>query len=490
MADKRDYYEVLGVQKGASDDEIKKAYRACAKKYHPDLHPGDKECEEKFKEVNEAYEVLSDSDKKARYDQFGHAGVDSNYGAGAGGAGSPFGQGIDIDDIFSSFFGGFGGRRSNNANAPMRGSDIETTVYISFEEAAKGCKQTINYSCVTTCDDCHGTGAQPGTSPKTCSSCGGSGRVTINQRTPFGVVQTQRTCDACHGRGKIVDNPCKKCGGSGKQRKNKTVDVTIPAGIKDQQILNVSGRGNSGTNGGPAGDLHVYVNVRPHPVFERRGDDVWCEVPITFTQAALGADVVVPTLDGKVSYTVREGTQPGDVFRLKGKGIQRLGGRGRGDQYVRVTVEVPKNLNGKQKELIKQLDGATGDKNYAKRRNFFDKIKKMFNEQRRRHFPMPDYEIDMLNKEVGVTIYGNTINEKYTQLLKDNDTLTLEDCTPLDAVQKGHRISEENVLALLNRGLLEGDTSEYSISLDLAKKTKQLPDYTRNRGLDKAKLQQ
>ena len=380
MADKRDYYEVLGVQKGASDDEIKKAYRACAKKYHPDLHPGDKECEEKFKEVNEAYEVLSDSDKKARYDQFGHAGVDSNYGAGAGGAGSPFGQGIDIDDIFSSFFGGFGGRRSNNANAPMRGSDIETTVYISFEEAAKGCKQTINYSCVTTCDDCHGTGAQPGTSPKTCSSCGGSGRVTINQRPPFGVVQTQRTCDACHGRGKIVDNPCKKCGGSGKQRKNKTVDVTIPAGIKDQQILNVSGRGNSGTNGGPAGDLHVYVNVRPHPVFERRGDDVWCEVPITFTQAALGADVVVPTLDGKVSYTVREGTQPGDVFRLKGKGIQRLGGRGRGDQYVRVTVEVPKNLNGKQKELIKQLDGATGDKNYAKRRNFFDKIKKMFNE--------------------------------------------------------------------------------------------------------------
>lgn len=380
MADKRDYYEVLGVQKGASDDEIKKAYRACAKKYHPDLHPGDKECEEKFKEVNEAYEVLSDSDKKARYDQFGHAGVDPNYGAGAGGSGSPFGQGIDIDDIFSSFFGGFGGRRSNNANAPMRGSDIETTVYISFEEAAKGCKQTINYSCVTTCDDCHGTGAQPGTSLKTCSSCGGSGRVTINQRTPFGVVQTQRTCDACHGRGKIVDNPCKKCGGSGKQRKNKTVDVTIPAGIKDQQILNVSGRGNSGTNGGPAGDLHVYVNVRPHPVFERRGDDVWCEVPITFTQAALGADVVVPTLDGKVSYTVREGTQPGDVFRLKGKGIQRLGGRGRGDQYVRVTVEVPKNLNGKQKELIKQLDGATGDKNYAKRRNFFDKIKKMFNE--------------------------------------------------------------------------------------------------------------
>ena len=490
MADKRDYYEVLGVQKGASDDEIKKAYRACAKKYHPDLHPGDKECEEKFKEVNEAYEVLSDSDKKARYDQFGHAGVDPNYGAGAGGAGSPFGQGIDIDDIFSSFFGGFGGRRSNNANAPMRGSDIETTVYISFEEAAKGCKQTINYSCVTTCDDCHGTGAQPGTSPKTCSSCGGSGRVTINQRTPFGVVQTQRTCDACHGRGKIVDNPCKKCGGSGKQRKNKTVDVTIPAGIKDQQILNVSGRGNSGTNGGPAGDLHVYVNVRPHPVFERRGDDVWCEVPITFTQAALGADVVVPTLDGKVSYTVREGTQPGDVFRLKGKGIQRLGGRGRGDQYVRVTVEVPKNLNGKQKELIKQLDGATGDKNYAKRRNFFDKIKKMFNEQWRRHFPMPDYEIDQIKKKVVVRIYGNEINKRYTDLLKTNDTLSLWDCISLDAVQKGRTIHEDIAQDLLKRGLIEGEVPHYSISLSIAKNTHQLSSYTKTKGLDKERLRQ
>ena len=388
MADKRDFYEVLGVSKNATEDEIKKAYRQKAKQYHPDLNPGDADAEAKFKEVNEAYEVLSDKDKRGRYDQFGHAGVDPNFGAGGGAGGWGTGSGgvdFDLGDIFGSFFGGgggfggFGGGRSD-PNAPRRGDDVQARVTISFEEAAKGCKQTINYSCVTTCDACHGTGAQPGTSPKTCSSCGGSGRGTINQRTPFGVVQTQRTCDACHGRGKIVDNPCKKCGGSGKQRKNKTVDVTIPAGIKDQQILNVSGRGNSGTNGGPAGDLHVYVNVRPHPVFERRGDDVWCEVPITFTQAALGADVVVPTLDGKVSYTVREGTQPGDVFRLKGKGIQRLGGRGRGDQYVRVTVEVPKNLNGKQKELIKQLDGATGDKNYAKRRNFFDKIKKMFNE--------------------------------------------------------------------------------------------------------------
>ncbi len=379
MAEKRDFYEVLGLQKGASDDEIKKAYRECAKKYHPDLHPGDKECEEKMKEVNAAYEVLSDKEKKARYDQFGHAGVDPNYGAGGG---NPFGQGgIDLDDIFSSFFGGgFGGRRSNRANAPMRGSDVEISVNISFEEAAKGCKKTINYNCVTNCSDCHGTGAQPGTQPKTCSACGGTGKVTINQRTPFGVMQTQRTCDACHGRGKIIETPCKKCGGSGKQRKGKSVDVTIPAGIKDQQILNVGGRGNAGTNGGPSGDLHVYVNVRPHPVFERRGDDVWCELPITFAQAALGADVIVPTLDGKVTYSVHEGTQPGDIFKLKGKGIQHLNGRGRGDQYVRMTVEIPRNLNSKQKDIIKQLDGATGDKNYTKRKNFFDKIKKMFND--------------------------------------------------------------------------------------------------------------
>ncbi len=379
MADKRDYYEVLGVSKGAGDDEIKKAYRLSAKKYHPDLHPGDKDCEEKFKEVNEAYEVLSDKDKRARYDQFGHAGVDPNFGAGAGG-GSPFGQGFDIDDIFSSFFGGFGGRRSNRANAPMRGSDVDASIHISFEEAAMGCKKEVKYNSVISCDSCHGTGAQAGSTPKTCSACGGSGKVTINQRTPFGVVQTQRTCDACHGKGKIIDNPCKKCGGSGRQRKSRTIDITVPAGIKDQQILNVGGRGNAGYNGGPSGDLHVYVNVRPHPVFERRGDDVWCNIPLTFAQAALGADIEVPTLYGKEPYKIHEGTQPGDVFKLKGKGISRLDGRGKGDQYIRITVEVPKNLSTKQKDIIRQLDDATNEKNYAQRKNFFDKIKKMFND--------------------------------------------------------------------------------------------------------------
>ena len=376
MADKRDYYEVLGVNKDASDDEIKKAYRQAAKKYHPDLHPGDKEAEEKFKEVNEAYEVLSDKEKKARYDQFGHAGVDPNYGAG--GAGSPFGQDIDFGDIFSSFFGGFGGRRSANPNAPRRGSDIETQLYISFEEAAKGCKKTVQYQAVSTCKDCNGTGAQRGTSPKTCSACGGRGQVTINQRTPFGVVQTSRPCDACKGRGKIIETPCRTCNGRGQVRRKKTVEVNIPAGINDDQVLNVAGHGNSGTNGGPAGDLHVYIGIRPHPIFERRGDDVWCDLPITFTQAALGATVTVPTLDGKASYDIHEGTQPGDVFKLKGKGIQHLGSKGRGDQYVKVVIEVPKNLNSKQKQLIREFDSAVSEKNYQKRKGFMDKLKDIF----------------------------------------------------------------------------------------------------------------
>ena len=394
MANKRDYYEVLGVQKGASDDEIKKAYRACAKKYHPDLHPGDKECEEKFKEVNEAYEVLSDSDKKARYDQFGHAGVDSNYGAGAGGAESPFGQGIDIDDIFSSFFGGFGGRRSNNANAPMRGSDIETTVYISFEEAAKGCKQTINYSCVTTCDDCHGTGAQPGTSPKTCSSCGGSGRVTINQRTPFGVVQTQRTCDACHGRGKIVDNPCKKCGGSGKQRKNKTVDVTIPAGIDNGQSVRIREKGEPGVNGGPRGDLLVEVVVSRHPIFQRQDMNIYSTAPVTFAQAALGGEIRINTVDGDVLYEVKPGTQTDTKIRLKGKGVPSLRNKGvRGDQYVTLVVQTPTGLNNEAKEALRHFDELTGaslnrsnaggngtQEKGKKKKGFMDKLKESFDD--------------------------------------------------------------------------------------------------------------
>ena len=378
MADKRDYYEVLGVQKGASEDEIKKAYRKSAKQYHPDLHPGDKVAEEKFKEVNEAYEVLSDSEKRARYDQFGHAGVDPNFGAGGG---SPFGQDMDIGDIFNSFFGGFGGfggGRRSNPNAPRRGNDIEAQVVITFDESAKGCKKTVTYTNVVTCDDCHGTGAQKGTQAKTCTACGGSGRVTVSQRSPFGVVQTQRACDACRGKGKIIDSPCRSCNGSGRVRKKKQVEINIPAGISDGQVLNVGGHGNSGINGGPSGDLHVYIKVKPHELFERRGDDAWCEMPITVAQAMLGSEVIVPTLDGKVSYPIHEGTQAGDVFKLKGKGFPHLNGRGRGDQFVRMNIEIPRSLNSKQKNAVKELDELLNDKNYQKNRTFRDKLKALF----------------------------------------------------------------------------------------------------------------
>ena len=381
LADKRDFYEVMGVPKNASEDEIKKAYRKLAKKYHPDLNPGDKEAEAKFKEVNEAYEVLSDRDKRARYDQFGHAGVDPNYGAGAAGGGSPFGQDIDLGDIFSSFFGGgFGGGRRQNPNAPRRGADTEAVLTISFEEAAKGCTKKVTYQNIDTCKECGGSGAQKGTAPKTCPTCNGTGQVHINQRTPFGVMQTSRTCDRCGGSGRIIDNPCRACSGNGRVRASKTVEVTIPAGINDDQVLNVPRHGNAGINGGPAGDLHVYISVRPHTIFERRGDDIWCEMPLTFTQAALGAEVTVPTLDGKVAYTVHEGTQPGDVFKLKGKGVPHLNGRGRGDQFVKVTIEVPKNLSSRQKEILREFDQQAEEKNYQKRKGFFDKIKELFGE--------------------------------------------------------------------------------------------------------------
>ena len=374
MADKRDYYEVLGVQKRATDDEIKKAYRKGAKQYHPDLHPGDKVAEEKFKEVNEAYEVLSDKEKRARYDQFGHAGVDPNFGAGGG---SPFGQDMDIGDIFNSFFGGFGGNR-RNPNAPQRGNDVDTQVVITFEEAAKGCKKTVSYQNITTCDDCHGTGAQSGTQAKTCTACGGAGRVTVNQRSPFGVVQTQRACDACRGKGKIIETPCRTCNGNGRIRKTRKIEINIPAGIADGQMMNVGGRGDSGKNGGPAGDLHVYIGVKSHDIFQRRGDDIWCEMPITVTQAILGDEIVVPTLDGKVKYPIHEGTQQGDVFKLKGKGIPNINGRGRGHQYVKVNIEIPKNLSGKQKDTIKKFDEMLNDKNYGKQKSFREKLKKLF----------------------------------------------------------------------------------------------------------------
>lgn len=378
MADKRDYYEVLGVDKGADDATIKKAYRTSAKKYHPDLHPNDKEAETKFKEVNEAYEVLSDSEKKSRYDQFGHAGVDPNFGSGSGFDGD-FGGFGGFGDIFSDLFGGgFGGGRRSNPNAPRRGADTLARLVLSFEEAAKGCTKELKVSKNETCSDCSGSGAKKGTSAKTCSECGGSGQVVRGQRTPFGVIQTQTTCPSCQGKGKTIEQPCPSCSGMGRVRDNKTQSIVVPAGIDDGQILNVRGQGDAGINGGPAGDLKIEVSVRPHPIFERRGFDVYCEVPITFVQATLGAELSVPTLDGKVKFKIHEGTQPNDEFKLSNKGIQRINGSGRGNQYVKVVVEVPKSLNSQQKDLLKKFEEMSSDKNYKKQKSFFDKLKDMF----------------------------------------------------------------------------------------------------------------
>ena len=378
MAEKRDYYEVLGIQKGATDDEIKKSYRRMAKQYHPDLHPGDAEAEAKFKEVNEAYEVLSDAQKKARYDQYGHAGVDPNFGAGgAGGWGGGWDVGdIDLGDIFSSFFGG-GGRRSN-PNAPRRGSDASASTVISFEEAAKGCQKQVKVSLVETCRTCGGSGAAKGSSPTTCPVCHGTGQEARQQRTPFGVVQTQTVCSRCRGKGKIIEVPCPDCRGGGQVRVTNTVGINIPAGIDDGQVITVSGKGNVGINGGPAGDLQIEVNVRPHPIFERDGYDLWCELPLTFMQLTLGAEIDVPTLDGKEKYTIREGTQPGDVITLRGKGIPYLRRRGQGDLHARITVEVPRGLNSKQRELLKTFESSLSDKNYEKRKSFFEKLKDAF----------------------------------------------------------------------------------------------------------------
>ena len=389
MAEKRDYYEVLGVGKNASDNEIKSAYRKLAKKYHPDLNPGDKEAEEKFKEVNEANDVLSDPEKRKRYDQFGFAGVDPNYaaqqGGGAGGFGGGFG-GVDLGDLFGDIFGsggfggfgGFGGSSRANPNAPRKGHDIQASVILTFEEAAHGCSKTVTINRQETCRDCGGSGAEHGTSPETCPHCGGRGYVVTQQRTPFGVMQSQQPCSYCGGRGTIIKNPCRTCRGTGKTGARKTLEVRIPAGIDDDQNIALRGQGNAGSNGGPAGDVIVHVTVKPDPVFERDGFDVWVHEPITFSQAVLGAEITVPTVDGKVAYTIPEGTQSGTRFRLRGKGIQYLNGRGRGDQYVVVDVEIPKKLTKAQRDALKAFEDTLKDDNYEKRKGFFKNLKDRF----------------------------------------------------------------------------------------------------------------
>ncbi|MGM9591975.1 MAG: molecular chaperone DnaJ [Oscillospiraceae bacterium] len=362
MADKRDYYEVLGVQKGASEDELKKAYRKLAKENHPDLHPGDKECEARFKEINEAYEVLSDPDKRAKYDQFGHAAFDPNQGFGGGGFGGfgDFGGFGGFGDIFGDIFG-FGGGGGKSSNAPRKGDNLRANLNIKFEEAAFGVKKDVTVTRIEQCPDCKGSGCAAGTTAEVCPDCKGSGQVKTTQRTPFGMMQSNVQCSKCKGRGKIIHSPCQTCRGIGSIRRQHKVNINVPAGIDDGQTISLRGQGNAGINGGPAGDLLVTILVQPHARFEREGTSILLEQEISFAKAALGAEIEVPTLDGKVKLTIPEGTQTGTMFRLKGKGVPYLRSTGRGDQFVTVRVAVPKGLNSSQKEALKAFAETLGE---------------------------------------------------------------------------------------------------------------------------------
>ena len=374
---RKDLYEALGLQKGASDEEIKKAYRKLAKKYHPDLNPGDKTAEEKMKEVNAAYEILSDPEKKARYDQFGHAGVDPSYGGG-GGQYSGF-EDFDLGSIFDSFFGGGMGGGQTRRSGPRKGESIRASVTLTFEEAAFGCQKQITVNRVETCPDCGGSGAKAGTSAETCPDCHGTGQIKTTQRTILGMMSTYSPCSRCRGTGKIIKDPCPSCRGAGSLRKQRMITVQIPAGIDHGQTISVRGEGNAGQNGGPAGDIFVTVNVTPHEIFKRRGQDVMVELPVTFVQAALGAELEAPSIDGKISYNMPEGTQPDRVFRIRGMGIPNLNGRGRGDQFIKVKIEIPRNLTREQKDILRQFDETAGDAQFGEKKGFFEKMKDLFN---------------------------------------------------------------------------------------------------------------
>ena len=381
---KRDYYEVLGVEKGATAEEIKKAYRKSAMKYHPDRNPGDKEAEEKFKEIGEAYEVLSDDQKRSRYDQFGFAGVDPNYGAGAGGAGGGggyggfggFGDFGDIGDIFGSFFGG--GSRSQSRNAPRQGESVGARLELTFEEAAFGCDKEVSVNRIENCATCNGTSSADG-AVETCHQCRGSGQVRTTQSFMGMTMQSTAVCPSCSGRGKIVKTPCNTCKGKGKVRRNQKIKVKVPAGVDTGNSVRLRGEGCVGSNGGPNGDLLVEIYIKRHPIFQRERTTVYCEVPITFTQAALGAQIQVPTLDGKITYDIPEGTQTGKSFTIRGKGIPVLNNTGRrGDQVFTVVVETPTRLTKEQKELLRQLDATLDSNTSPKRKKFFDVVKEFF----------------------------------------------------------------------------------------------------------------
>ncbi len=374
---KRDYYEVLGVEKSADEGTIKKAYRKLAKQYHPDVNPGDSEAEAKFKEVNEAYAILSDSEKRAAYDSYGHAAFEGGAGGGAGGFGFDMGD-IDLGDILGGMFGfggGFGGSSQRRKNAPRRGEDIGYAITVTFEEAAFGCKKEMEFSRVARCTDCNGSGSRDGKT-ETCSACGGAGQRRVTQRLGGMAFQSTVTCEACRGTGKIIKEPCQKCRGNGMTKQQKKITVTVPAGIDNGGRIAIRGMGNDGANGGPAGDLIVEVRVRNHPTFDRRGYDIFCDVPITFADAALGAEIEVPTLDGNKKFTIPEGTQTGTSFSMRGMGTCRLDNPDRrGDLIFTAIVETPKGLNSKQKELLAQFAEACGESNYTKKQRFFRRNK-------------------------------------------------------------------------------------------------------------------
>ncbi|MGM0436985.1 MAG: molecular chaperone DnaJ [Bacillota bacterium] len=374
MAGQKDYYEILGVDKDASQKEIKKAYRKLAKKYHPDMNKDDSDTSEKFKEISEAYEILSDPDKRKRYDRYGHSGInddDFNFDDFAQGGFGGF------EDIFDMFFGGRSGRGSRR-RGPRKGSDLQYRMEITFEEAAFGAEKEITIPRTETCETCGGNGAKPGTDVKTCPKCDGTGQMRVSQRTPFGQFTQTKTCDRCGGTGKIVKTPCPDCNGTGKQRRHRNLTVNIPAGVQDGNRLRMAGEGEAGEKGAPSGDLYIIISVKEHEIFDRKGDDIYCEVPINFVQATLGDEIKVPTLDGKVKFTIPEGTQPGTTFRLKNKGIPHLNGRGRGDEYIKTKVIIPKHLSQEQKDLLKEFAELSGDEINPEKKGFFRKVKDAF----------------------------------------------------------------------------------------------------------------
>lgn len=380
MAEKRDYYEVLGVDKSADEQQIKKAYWKLAKKYHPDVNPGDKAAEESFKEANEAYEVLSDKEKRQRYDTMGHAGVDPSAGFG----GFQGGFNLDLDDLFSSIFGGFGGfggygTQTGRRQGPARGANLRYRMNLDFMEAAFGTEREITIRKNDRCQTCDGQGTADKSKPSTCGTCHGTGQVQTRQQTMFGQMMTTRPCPECHGAGTKITNPCSDCGGSGIKEKTKRLKVTVPAGINEGEMLTLRGEGEPGQNGGSYGDLYIEIGIRPHPVFTRLGYTTMCEVPITFVQAAVGAEISVPTIDGTETFKLREGTQPGEQFVLKNKGIPVIGRQNqRGDHRFTVTLEVPKRLTSQQKDMLKAFEETTSDENYQMRKSFIDKVKGIF----------------------------------------------------------------------------------------------------------------